>query len=202
MPSTPTIRFDTDELARVRARLANLERRTLDEDDLPRACVLVPLCTRAGEPGVLFTKRTDTVGSHKGQVSFPGGRMDPEDKDEIDCALRELDEEIGVKRAGVEVLGLFHDVKSINGIHVTPVVGYLGPLDDLRGLTVSEREIDDVFVLSLAQLMDPAKREVRQLGLRKAPFFTAGPHMVWGLTAFILDEVMRQGLGLDVPPLE
>lgn len=193
-------RFDEPTLEQVSERLRALARRRV-HDDFKRACVLVPLCMHRGEPAVLFTKRTETVGTHKGQVSFPGGRMDADDVDEVACALRELEEEVGIPARAARVLGLFHDVISITQLRVTPVVAYVGALDDPRDLHTNAHEIDESFVLTLPQLMDPARREVQQLGPRKAPVFTAGPHPVWGLTALILDEVLREALGLPIPQL-
>lgn len=203
IPNPP--RLDADDRAAIRARLAALARRTIDPARdgraLPQAAVLVPLGIWRGRPAVLFTKRTDTVGTHKGQVSFPGGRMDPHDKDEVACALRELEEELGVAPANVEVLGPFHEVMSITGVRVTPIVGFLGELDPAR-MTPRPDEVESVFALTLDEILDPTKREVRDLGPRKAPFYLAGPHPVWGLTAFILHEVLQDALGLEVPPLE
>lgn len=193
MPSI--LAFDDDERAKIRARLRALEVRRLTLPR-PRACVLVPLCHVRGEPSVLFTKRTETVGTHKGQVSFPGGRMDPEDVDEDACALRELEEEVGVRPRGVELLGHCHEVMSITGVRVTPVVGFLGELGDLAGLALAPAEIDVAFTLTLDEILDPSKREYRELGSRRLPFFLAGPHPVWGLTAFILEEVLREALHL------
>jgi nudix motif 8 len=192
--------FDDDERARIAARLRGTAVRRLSVDG-PRASVLVPLCRRGGAPAVLFTKRTETVGTHKGQVSFPGGRRDPEDSDDVACALRELEEELGIPAARVDVIGVFHEVMSITSVRVTPVIGWLGDVERLA-LVPAPAEIDAVFTLTLAELVHPEKREVRQLGTRRAPFFTAGPHPVWGLTAFILDEIMRDVLGIDLPPLE
>lgn len=189
--------FDDDERARIVARLRGTALRRLAVAG-PRASVLVPLCRRQGRPAVLFTKRTETVGTHKGQVSFPGGRMDPEDVDEVACALRELQEELGI--APLEVLGVFHEVMSITAVRVTPVIAWLGDVERLA-LVPAPAEIDAVFTLTLEELAHPDTREVRALGARQAPFFTAGPHPVWGLTAFILDEIMREALGIDLPPL-
>lgn len=202
MPSIPPARppraFDADTRAAIRARLAAMDRRRLP-DDVPVAAVLVPLGHRGGQPAVLFTKRTDTVGTHKGQVSFPGGRMDPGDRDEIECALRELDEEVGLRPREVEVLGPFHDVMSITGLRVTPVLGYVGELDPAR-LSLREDEVQDAFALTLDELVDPHKRATQVLGGLRAPYFTAGPHPIWGLTALILDEVLTEALGLQLLP--
>lgn len=189
--------FDDDERARIAARMRETAVRRLVVD-APRACVLVPLCRVGGQPAVLFTKRTQTVSTHKGQVSFPGGRMDPEDIDEVTCALRELREELGI--VPLQVLGTFHEVMSITAVRVTPVVAWLGDVEQLV-LVPAPAEIDAVFTLTLAELTHADKREVRALGPRLAPFFTAGPYPVWGLTAFILDEILREVLGIDLPPL-
>jgi nudix motif 8 len=189
--------FDDGERARIRARLQTTVLRRVSPV-AARASVLVPLCRRGGRPAVLFTKRTETVGTHKGQVSFPGGRMDPYDVDEIACALRELEEELGVPPAAVEVLGAFHEVMSITAMRVTPVIAWVGDVEKLA-LRPAAAEIAAVFTLTLDELARPDQREIRQLGPRTIPVFTAGPHPVWGLTALILDEVMRDVLGIDLP---
>jgi nudix motif 8 len=190
--------FDDTILAALQARLAGVARRLPGE--LKRAAVLVPLCVVDGQPAVLFTKRTETVGTHKGQVSFPGGRVDPDDIDVVDTALRELHEEVGIARERVRVLGQLHEVMAITGVGVTPVVGFVGALR-VEELQMSAAEIDVGFTLRLDQLVDPNHRTAQTLGTRTAPLFTAGPHPVWGLTAWILDEVLRVGLGLPLPAL-
>jgi len=192
-------RFDDDTLLAIEGRVRQLARRRLP-GEMKRAAVLVPLCHVDGVPSVLFTKRTETVGTHKGQVSFPGGRVDPGDIDATDTALRELEEEMGIDRAGVRVLGAFHEAMAITGVGVTPVLGFLGDLR-LETLSMSMAEIDVAFTLSLEQLVDPAHRTKQTLGTRSAPLFSAGPFPVWGLTAWILDEVLRHALGLPLSPI-
>lgn len=193
-------RFDDDVLDDVRRRLAALPRRRLKRDGR-RAAVLVPLCHVGGEPAVLFTKRTETVGTHKGQVSFPGGRVDDDDVDDVDTALRECEEEIGLSRERVRVLGTFHEALAITGVVVTPVLGFIEGDLDLATLHLSPHEIDEAFALTLTQLVDPAHRRRQQLGTRTAPVFSAGPHPVWGLTAWVLDEVLREALALPLASL-
>jgi nudix motif 8 len=200
VPSTspPPGAFTDDVLADAQRRLSALARRRID-DDLPRAAVLVPLCHADGRAGVLFTKRSERVGTHKGQVSFPGGRMDPDDADEVACALRELAEEVGLSSSSVRVLGTFHDVRSITGMKVTPVVAFVGELGDLSTLRLNPHEIDFAFALTLPELV--GKRESMELGARgRYAVFTAGPEKVWGLTAYILDELLREVFDLDLPP--
>lgn len=191
--------FDDVVRGAIQSRLRAIEARRMT-GEIPRAAVLVPLCHVDGVAAVLFTKRTETVSTHKGHVSFPGGRRDPTDVDVADTALRELEEEVGIARAQVEVLGLLHEIPAITGMGVTPVVGYVGDVDVAR-LTLSAAEIDVAFALPLSSLVDPAFRTAQRLGPRKAPVFSAGPFPVWGLTAYILDELLREGLGLSLPHL-
>jgi nudix motif 8 len=191
--------FDDEFLGAVEARLRGQPRRLIG-GDLRRAAVVVPLCHAGQLASVLFTKRTETVGTHKGQVSFPGGRSDPNDVDATATALRELHEEVGIRPDQVRVLGVLHDVMAITGVAVTPIVGFVGDVD-IASLRISRHEIDEAFTLSLGQLVDPAHRLPQRLGSRIAPRFSAGPHPVWGLTGWILDEVLREGLGLTLTPL-
>ncbi len=191
--------FDVDTRAAIRGRLGVISPRRM-AGALPRAAVLVPLCHVDGVASVLFTKRTETVSTHKGHVSFPGGRRDPTDRDVVATALRELDEEVGIGREQVEVLGVLHEVPAITGVGVTPVIGFIGDVDVDR-LVLSRAEIDVAFALSLSSLIDPAHRTAQRLGPRVAPVFSAGPFPVWGLTAYILDELLLEGLALPLPHL-
>jgi nudix motif 8 len=190
-------RFDDAYLQALRERLSALTRRRL-RGPARQAAVVVPLCHVDGAPSVLFTRRTEKVGTHKGQVSFPGGMADDDDEHLRHTALRELDEELGVQPASVDVLGLFHDAQAITGVHVTPVIGFLGDvrLDELRPSPV---EIDDVFTLTLAQLVAPELRYQQDHQRGRMHVFDAGPYPVWGLTAYILAGVLTDLLGLPLP---
>lgn len=198
-PELPA-RFDDEVLDRLKARLTGLPRRRLREAGARSAAVLVPFCHVEGAPSVLFTKRSDTVGTHKGQVSFPGGMADEDDEGPEHTALRELEEEIGFPAGQVAVLGPFHEALSITGVRVVPVLGFLGDVD-LTTLEPSQAEIDHVFALSLRDLIDPEKRYDQMLGDRGPnPVFDAGPFPVWGLTAWILKEVLQDVLGHPLGP--
>lgn len=192
------VHLDAHVLESLTARLAQLNRRTI-EGSTREAAVLIPFCTIEGEASVLFTKRSEKVGTHKGQVSFPGGMCDDDDDGPVATALRELDEELGVRAEQVRVLGTFHDARAITGVRVVPVVGFIGELADLSSLRPSEAEIDAVFALSLSDIVDPTKRSLQTFGTRGPfPVFDAGPYPVWGLTAFILSEVMQELFGVTI----
>ncbi|CAN0115345.1 unnamed protein product [Ectocarpus sp. 6 AP-2014] len=161
-----------------------------------RAAVLVPLCNRDGMASLLFTVRSGKVSTHKGQVSFPGGHLEP-GEDAVEAALRETREEIGDSLGRIDVLGTCQTLPAVTGTPVTPVVAFVrrdvGPL--LPKLVLSPDEVESVFTLSLSELLDPSLRTMDDLcGRGKLPAFTAGPQRVWGLTAAIADGVLRNGI--------
>lgn len=185
---------------KIRQRLAALSLRRLPDDGGRAAAVLVPLCTQEGAPSILFTKRSDRVGTHKGQVSFPGGMRDADDASFADTALREVEEELGIVRSEVELLGRFHEATAITGVRVVPFIGYLGQFEALD-LAVNDDEIDHVFCLSLRDLVAPEKRYLQSFeSQRKFQVFDAGPYPVWGLTAYMLEEVLTEVFGLVLAP--
>ena len=148
------------------------------------AAVLVPLIERADGFFILLTTRTSELKQHAGQVAFPGGRREPGDADMIACALRETEEEIGVPRHAVEVLGQLDPYLTITGYEVTPIVGAItAPL----ALRPDPAEVADIFEVPLAFLMDPAnhRREERMFKGQKRAYYAMpyGKHYIWGATA-------------------
>ncbi len=103
--------------------LAHRTRRSIPKGGLREAAVLIPVCWKDGEPGIIVTMRSMNVEHHKGEISFPGGRAEPDDDGIIQTALREAHEEIGLAPGDVDVLGVLDDHISIMGFHITPVVG-------------------------------------------------------------------------------
>ena len=160
------------------------------------AAVLVPFYWDNGEWHLLFTQRTQHVESHKGQVSFPGGRADPEDVTRIDTALREAEEEIGLKRAYVEVLGRLPDHAVITGYRVTPVVGLVRPGFEL---VLDPVEVAGSFEAPLRHLLDPSthsRRKYRIAGVEVETFdLPWGSFNIWGATAGML-LTLREILGV------
>ncbi len=157
----------------------------LDTDLVP-AAVLVPLVLGPA-PGVLLTKRTSHLNKHAGQVSFPGGRMDPGDPHPEAAALREAEEEIGLDPSQVELVGRLTDYVTGTGYRITPVLGIVPP-----GLewTPSPHEVEAVFELPMAVLLDPDAPQKRRAYARgRWRNFWVWPHpdhYIWGATAAIL----------------
>ena len=174
-------------VALTRSRLAARERRVVPPGPLIQAAVLVPLVDRGG-PHLVFAKRTETVGTHKGQISFPGGTLDRADASLLDAALRECEEEVGLPRAAVEPLGALDDTETVaTQFVITPWVGVVRePIAWLPDGT----EIEKVIEVPLAALVDPANVRVehweRQGVLREIHFFDWGGETIWGATARIL----------------
>jgi 8-oxo-dGTP pyrophosphatase MutT (NUDIX family) len=163
----------------------------LAEGALVPAAVLVSLVL-GPEPGVLLTKRTAHLAKHAGQVSFPGGRIDPGDGSPEQAALREAEEELGLARHHVELLGRLGDYVTGTGYRVTPVLGLLPQGADLAdlGLVPSPDEVEEVFALPLSVVLDPAAPQRRRAYFRGAwREFWVWPHpdhYVWGATAAML----------------
>lgn len=157
-----------------------------------RASVLVALVEREAGLTLLLTRRTAHLNKHAGQVSFPGGRAEPGDLSAIDTALRETEEEVGLDRRHVEVLGTLPDYHTGSGFMVTPVVALLAPPFALHG---DPSEVAEIFEVPLAFLMDGQNHQ-RLL----APAFTgrgtfyAMPYerfYIWGATAGMLRNLFH-----------
>lgn len=159
---------------------------------LRQAAVLVPLVERGDGLTVLLTQRNANLSAHAGQISFPGGSQETYDADRIATALRETEEEIGLRRDFIEVLGSLPDYITGTGFHVSPVVGLV------RGgftLQPDASEVAEIFEVPLAFLMDPARHERRLLrwegGERQFyampyPREGGGQRFIWGATAGML----------------
>src|SRR5918999_1179390 len=156
------------------------------------AAVLVPIVERPCGLTVIFTQRTSHLKAHSGQVSFPGGRAEPSDPTPEFTALREAQEEIGLAMERVEVLARLPEYHTRTGFRVTPVVGLLTPPLDLRP---DPREVEEVFEVPLAYLLDPAnhRRETRELQGRTVGYYVVRyeSRTIWGATAGMLMNLYR-----------
>lgn len=163
---------------------------------LREAAVLVPLVERAEGVTVLFTLRTSTLTAHAGQISFPGGRREPEDRSPEDTALRETEEEIGLSRDRIEVVGQLDTYVTRTGFRVTPVVGLVRPP---FALDPDPTEVDEVFEVPLTFILDPANPQRHSRTFMGAErYFYAFPYQqryIWGATAGMLvnlRDVLRE----------
>ncbi|MEP9368628.1 CoA pyrophosphatase [Xanthobacter sp. VNH20] len=159
------------------------------------AAVLVPIVARP-EPSVLLTLRSPHLSHHPGQIAFPGGRMDPEDKDEVAAALREAKEEVGIAAHFIEPLGFLDGYLSSTGFWIAPVVARLSPEYEM---TLNPGEVQEAFEVPLAFLMTPANH-LRQSGERNGVLrhFYAMPYrerFIWGATAGILRNLYDRVYG-------
>jgi len=165
---------------------------------LTKAAVLVPIVTHAAGLTVLFTQRTTHLKAHSGQVSFPGGRAEPHDATPELTALRETEEEIGLRPDAVEVLARLPDYCTRTGYCVTPVVGLLTPP---LALSPDPREVAEVFEVPLSFLLDPRnhRRETREFQGRSVGFFAIpyGERYIWGATAGMVVNLCRQGGSIE-----
>jgi 8-oxo-dGTP pyrophosphatase MutT (NUDIX family) len=164
----------------------------LADGSITPAAVLVAIVDRP-EPGVILTIRTDTVRRHAGQIAFPGGRIDPGDSGPIDAALREAEEEIGLPRECVELIGIADCYRTITGFEVTPVVGVVPP--DLP-LIAHPGEVAGLFEAPLDYLLHPEHQIVRTVmwqGSERAYYEILWQgHRIWGATAAMIVNLSRR----------
>jgi 8-oxo-dGTP pyrophosphatase MutT (NUDIX family) len=199
IPDSAPLRLD---LAEVRRRLASRSQPEFavfgDDGTEGReaaniaAAVLIPLVPHPEGLTVLFTRRTAHLKSHAGQVSFPGGRVEPGDASAEFTALREAEEEIGLSRDQVEILARLPDYRTRTGFRVTPVVALVQPPLELAP---DPREVEEVFEVPLAFLLDPTNRQrrTRQFQGISVGFyvFEYEGRVIWGATAGMLVNLYR-----------
>lgn len=181
------------DLTALAASLRSGEPKRLSIDGFRKAAVLVPLIQSEGGWDLLFTKRTESVETHKGQVSFPGGMVDKTDRDAIHTALREAEEEIGLGPGLVTTLGVLDDIATPIGFIITPVVGVLQPDPQL---SLSEVEVAEVFQTPLSFFADPGNgmMKYREAGGRRYEVWSydTGRHVIWGATATIIRKLLMK----------
>lgn len=180
-------------LQQVAAELARHPAQQIPLATLRPAAVLVPLFLREDEPWLLLTRRTEQLKKHSGEISFPGGGAEEQDSDFWQTALRETEEEVGIRTSDVRRLGQLDDVASIHGYRV--MVG-VGSYRDSYPYRVDENEIAALIELPLARLRDPRiyHQEDWQHRGRRVPvdFFQLDGHTIWGMTATVLKQLLER----------
>lgn len=183
--------FDDAALVRLREILG---RRAVVEIDAPehrRACVLIPLIRgREGEWSILFTRRSENLAAHSGQISFPGGAVEPGETLE-DAAVREAEEEVGIPPRHVEIIGRMDDVITHSGFLVAP---FAGVIHEPVEYVIQETEVVEVFEVPIEALLDVRNPEVRYVAFRNkhypAYFYRHLDYEIWGLTGRMLKSFL------------
>jgi 8-oxo-dGTP pyrophosphatase MutT (NUDIX family) len=172
--------------------LATRPAKKIRRDHFRKAAVLMPILLKEGEPHFLLTERTHQVETHKGQISFPGGVMEPTDPSLLQTALRETEEEIGLPRERVKTLGEFDDYLSITNLVVTPFAGWI---DGPGTLTPNPVEVSEILLVPLTSFRDEklTRMETRKRaeGEEILYFYDFQGKVIWGLTARIIRDFLR-----------
>jgi len=157
------------------------------------AAVLVGLLERAGGTSVLLTRRHEQLRHHAGQIAFPGGRIEPADAGPVAAALREAQEEVGLRPADAEPLGFLDPFATITGFHVVPVVARVGPA---FAAVPDPGEVDEVFEAPLDFLLDPRNERTFEAEFggrrRRVVEMQYGAWRIWGATAAMLVNLRRR----------
>jgi 8-oxo-dGTP pyrophosphatase MutT (NUDIX family) len=189
LPRASFLYFTMEE--QIKEILAGRDKACIDDPELTRAAVLIPLFKKDGEYHVLLTRRTDTVRHHKGQISFPGGRQD-RGETLVTTALREAKEEMGIQEKDVRILGQLDDMCTVSSdFCISPFVGlipYPYPFKINRG------EIQEVIEIPFSALLDERKFREELTERKGQPFhvcyYEHEAHVIWGATARILKQLM------------
>lgn len=186
-------------LKTIRERLAGFEPHRFPSD-LPQASVLIALTDHLSDPEVILTKRAARLSTHSGEIAFPGGKHDETDNDLLHTALREAEEEVGIAPDSVDILGPLGQVMSLHGLQVTPWVGVV-PSD--IDLIPNPGELDEVFKVPLSFFMEDHRYctdEIRFRGKTMyVPAWEFNGHIIWGLTAYMLVELLNEGCDAQIP---
>ena len=180
-------RFDDDSLTALRGMLARRPAIEIDAPEHRRACVLVPLIRDvAGNWSILFSKRSDQLQAHSGQIAFPGGAVEEGESLEA-AAVREAEEEVGIPPRHVQLIGRLDDLITNSGFLVAPFVGVITePVE----YVLQESEVVEVFEVPIEALLDPAQPQVRYVSFRTrnypAYFYPYDRFEIWGLTGRML----------------
>jgi 8-oxo-dGTP pyrophosphatase MutT (NUDIX family) len=179
-------------ISKIRDILTNRNIRNILKTDRIRAAVLIPLYKKNGEYFIIFTRRTQNVSTHKGQISFPGGVRDQTDASLLDTALRESMEEVGITTNAVDVLGRLDDFAThVSYFVISP---YVGLIPWPYQFTASESETAEIIHVPVSALLDKTcmseGNEIVDDELVPACFYTHHGNIIWGATARILQQFL------------
>jgi 8-oxo-dGTP pyrophosphatase MutT (NUDIX family) len=184
----------------IRKTLAARKKMVIVDSSLTDSAVLLPIYQRDGKCHIIFTKRTDHLTHHKGQISFPGGGRHDDDKTLLETALRESREEIGLKETDVTILGELDDAATVTSLYrIVPFVGLIPYPYDFK---IDRFEVGEVFGLPLEGLLNNANRKEEDLvygdKIIRVYTYELNGRVIWGATAWILNqflEILRKVCG-------
>lgn len=183
-------RFDDQSLERLRAILTRRPAIEIEAPQYRRACVLVALVRTDAGWSILFSRRSATLAAHSGQIAFPGGSVEGGEALES-AAIREAEEEVGIRREAVEVIGRLDDLITNSGFLVAPFIGIIRERTDY---VLHEAEVAEVFEVPVEAMLDVSQPEVRfvAFGNRRYPayFYRYREYEIWGLTGRMLKEFL------------
>ena len=188
--------------SRIRQVLTERQKVRVGIEGHTEAAVLLPIYKGPQEHHILFTKRTEALEKHKGQISFPGGVRHEEDGSLLDTALRESCEEIGLKPGDVEILGELDEIRTPTTLyHITPFVGMIPHPYEFK---INRSEVEEIIEVPVSVLRDPRNywEETRIYAGKSWPIshYRYGDRVIWGATARILKDFLALVFG-EVPPL-
>ncbi|MEO8033802.1 MAG: CoA pyrophosphatase [Acidobacteriota bacterium] len=183
-------RFDDAALQRLRELLARTPAVAIDAPQFKRACVLIPVVRQGEGWCILFSRRSELLAAHRGQVAFPGGGVEA-GEELAAAAVREAQEEVGIPVDHVELIGRLDDVVTNSGFLVAPFIGVIAePIE----YVLQESEVAEVFEVPVEALLHPDNPEVRYVPFRSrqypAYFYTYGDYEIWGLTGRMLKAML------------
>jgi len=178
-------RFDDAALDRLRGLLQRKPAIEIDAPQYRRACVLIPLVCNGGW-SLLFSRRSENLAAHSGQIAFPGGAVEAGET-LAEAATREAEEEVGIPARNVEIIGRLDDVVTNSGFLVAP---FCGVIHDPVDYVLQAGEVDEVFEVPLDSLLDPSKPELRYVSFRDRQYpayvYRHEHYEIWGLTGRML----------------
>lgn len=164
------------------------------------AAVLIPITASEHNPEIILTVRSATLKSHRGEVCFPGGKRDPEDLELAHTALRETHEELGIPASHIQLCGALGEVVSKHHLHVTPWVGLVPVNVSMRP---NPAEIAKVFKVPIRFFVEQGPPQLQQLNVQgelwELPYWEYESERIWGLTAFIICELLTVGFNMQMP---
>jgi len=186
-------------IEKLREKLSGYEPRKMALS-YPEAGILVPV-THSAAPEIILTRRTTGMSTHSGQVAFPGGMREPQDDSLLSTALRETEEEIGLSRSDVQIIGSLSQVPSLHKILVTPFAGVV-PEDS--EFTPEVKELDSVFRVPVSFFLEDRRHRTDAISFGDwqlhVPCYQWGEYQIWGLSAIVLVDFLNAGFdaGIDL----